>query len=76
MHPTYRKLATDITKQMGLRFCGVDILTRGDITKPCRDYVVIEINASPGLDRYAAHSAKTRKRVEDIYYRLLVILST
>jgi glutathione synthase/RimK-type ligase-like ATP-grasp enzyme len=58
---------------MGLRFCGVDIIT-SDITQPIRDYVVIEINGAPGLDNYASIGAKQAMAVEGLYLTVLKAL--
>jgi glutathione synthase/RimK-type ligase-like ATP-grasp enzyme len=59
---------------MGLRFCGVDIMSEGDIASPCTDYHVIEINASPGLDHYADIGKQQQKTVEDLYLKVLLAL--
>lgn len=53
VHLDYATLAINITSDMGLRLCGVDIITE-DICKPLSEYVVIEINSAPGLDNYAS----------------------
>jgi D-alanine-D-alanine ligase-like ATP-grasp enzyme len=74
LHPSYRKLATAIPHDMGLRFCGVDIMSEGDIASPCTDYHVIEINASPGLDHYADIGKQQQKTVEDLYLKVLLAL--
>lgn len=54
IHPELARLAADITRDMGLRLCGVDFMTQ-DLTKSLvhnRDYIVLEINGAPGLDNY------------------------
>lgn len=74
IHPDYAKLAANVTRDMGLRLCGVDILT-SDITKPLDPhYVILEINASPGLDHYAASGKKQKKIVEELYAEVLKAL--
>ncbi len=48
----FKKIAIKLTKDMGLRFSGVDLMiTRGDIAKNPKvcGYYIIEINSSPGL---------------------------
>lgn len=48
----FKKIAVRLTKDMGLRFSGVDIMvTRGEISQNPEvcDYYIIEINSSPGL---------------------------
>ncbi|MBW4497460.1 MAG: cyanophycin synthetase [Oscillatoria princeps RMCB-10] len=70
IHPDFYKLAVSVTKDMGLRLCGVDIIT-GDLTRPLQDYVVLEINGTPGLRHYASLGERQAKRVEDIYLKIL-----
>lgn len=70
MHPDFQKLAISVTKDMGLRLGGVDIITR-DITQPMQDYVIIEINASPGLEHYASIGEQQMKVVEELYLKIL-----
>ncbi len=74
MHADFKQLAVSITREMGLRFCGVDIIVE-DITLPLgqqRDsYVVLEINGAPGLDNYAALGTEQRQLVEDLYLGIL-----
>ena len=77
IHPGFKKIAINVTKDMGLRISGVDImLTKGDITKnpkSCR-YYIIEINAAPGLDHYVTTGRKQRKIVETMYLKVLKAL--
>jgi len=74
IHPGFKKIAISLTKDMGLRISGVDIMvTKGDITKNpknCR-YYVIEINAAPGLDHYVTTGKKQKKIVENMYLEIL-----
>jgi D-alanine-D-alanine ligase-like ATP-grasp enzyme len=73
VHKDFKKLAVNITKDMGLRFCGVDVIT-ADITKPINHYSVIEINGAPGLDNYALIGEEQTKRVEDLYVKILLAM--
>lgn len=66
LHPHWQKLCTDITAKIGLRLCGVD-LACADITDPAAPYSIIETNASPGLDHYAALGAAAYARVVGLY---------
>ena len=36
VHPAFKKLAITLTKDMGLRLCGVDLIVKGDITQKTR----------------------------------------
>lgn len=71
LHPSFRKLAIQLVKDMGLRFCGVDLMVQGDISAPVGDYYVIEINSAPGIDNYASAGKKQQKIVEQMYVQVL-----
>jgi len=77
IHSKFRKIAINLTRDMGLRISGVDIMiTKGDIKedpKDCR-YYIIEINAAPGLDHYVTTGAKQRRNVEAMYLKVLKAL--
>jgi D-alanine-D-alanine ligase-like ATP-grasp enzyme len=73
IHPDFQKLAINITKDMGMRLAGVDIITN-DITSPLADYIIIEVNGSPGLDHYASLGEAQHKRVENLYLKVLKAL--
>jgi D-alanine-D-alanine ligase-like ATP-grasp enzyme len=73
IHPDFQKLAINITKDMGLRLAGVDILT-DNITMPMVDYTLIEVNGSPGLNHYAASGEVAAKRVEELYLKILQVI--
>ncbi|WP_445291771.1 cyanophycin synthetase [Calothrix sp. NIES-2098] len=70
IHPDFQKLAINITKDMGLRLAGVDIIT-SDITQPMVDYIIIEVNGSPGLLNYASFGELQTQRVENLYLKVL-----
>ncbi len=75
IHSGFVKLAVAITAEMGLRLCGVDLLLRtGSLADPPSDYVVIEINAAPGLDNYASSGAVQAGRVDELYLAVLKAL--
>ncbi len=73
IHPSYKKLAINITKAMGLRLCGVDIIT-ADISKPVDQYHIIEINSAPGLHNYAAMGEAQLATTKELYLDILKIL--
>ncbi len=77
IHPGFRKIAINLTKDMGLRMAGVDIMViKGDITKNPEEcnYYIIEINAAPGLDHYVTTGKKQKKIVEAMYLKVLKAL--
>jgi len=71
MHEAYRRLAVEVTRDMGLRYCGVDVLTTGPIDEAPRGYTILEINAAPGVDHYAESGEKQRRVVDAMYERIL-----
>lgn len=71
MHEFYRGMATRLTEDMGLRFCGVDIMVNGVIQEKSKKWWVIEINAAPGIDNYAYSGKAQQKVVEDLYLKVL-----
>lgn len=72
LHRSFKKMAIKLTKDMGLRMCGVDILVQGDITKQQTDnFKIIEINAAPGLDHYSKMGKEQEKIVDDLYLKVL-----
>nr|WP_238553681.1 cyanophycin synthetase [Fortiea contorta] len=73
IHPDFQKLAINITKSLGLRLAGVDIITT-DITKPVVDYTIIEVNSAPGLGHYMTLGEIQVKRVENFYLKVLQAL--
>lgn len=72
MHVSFRRLATELTRDMGLRFCGVDlIIVQGTIEQSCNEYCILEINAAPGLDHYADMGRRQKKIVDGLYLKVL-----
>lgn len=71
VHPGFKKIAIQLTHDMGLRMCGVDLMVNGDISEAPKQYWVIEINAAPGLDHYARSGAAQEKIVEELYLKVL-----
>ncbi len=71
VHPAFRRIAVRLTKDMGLRLCGVDLMVRESITEKPGEYWVLEVNAAPGLDHYAATGRAQEKIVEELYLEVL-----
>ena len=71
LHPAWRKLAVKLVSEMGLRYCGLDVMVNGTLATAPRDYVVLEINAAPGLDHYASTGSKQKRLVEKMYEKVL-----
>lgn len=75
IHKSYRDLAVRLAHDMGLRYSGVDIITKSPIDKPMGDYSVIEINAAPGLDYYVGIGDKQRGIVREMYKKVLIAMT-
>lgn len=77
IHLGFREIAVKLTRDMGLRIAGVDIMVqKGNIMqdpKKC-SYYIIEINAAPGLDHYVTTGDVQRKIVETMYLKILKAL--
>lgn len=71
IHPGFKKIAASITKDMGLRLCGVDLMIDGTIEEKPDRYCVIEINAGPGLDHYVKSGTEQAAIVENMYRKVL-----
>ncbi len=71
VNPLFKKIAVRLTKDMGLRLCGVDLMIEGDIRNKPLKYWVIEVNAAPGLDHYVTTGRAQQKIVEDLYLEIL-----
>ncbi len=71
-HPSVCELAVRITRAMGLRFCGVDVVMR-DARDPVGEYQVLEINSAPGLDNYLHADPVTQREYVDGLYRKVLL---
>ena len=71
MHVKFRALAVRLTRDMGLRLCGVDLMVRGDIAQPPKKYWVLEVNAAPGLDHYVSGGKVQEATVRKMYLKIL-----
>ncbi|MFA6262660.1 MAG: ATP-grasp domain-containing protein, partial [Bacteroidia bacterium] len=74
IHPEFKKLAIQLTRDMGLRLCGVDLMVQGEISEKIKKYWIIEINSSPGLDHYLKIGKNQEKIVENMYLEVLKAL--
>ena len=71
VHPIFKELAVKLTRDMGLRLCGVDLMIKGDISQSPQIYWVLEINSAPGLDHYAKIGKAQEQIVESLYLEVL-----
>ncbi|MDB5070453.1 MAG: D-alanine--D-alanine ligase [Candidatus Eremiobacteraeota bacterium] len=70
-HPAFKDLAVRLTRDMGLRLCGVDLMVDGTLEQEPGTYWILEVNSAPGLDHYAQTGAAQRKIVRDLYLEVL-----
>lgn len=71
IHKDFKNIGIKLTKDMGLRICGVDLMVEGDIKHKPAKYWVIEVNSAPGLDHYVTTGKAQQKIVEDMYLQVL-----
>jgi D-alanine-D-alanine ligase-like ATP-grasp enzyme len=71
MHLSFKKVAINLTKDMGLRLCGVDLMIAGDINEKAERFWILEVNSAPGLDHYARSGRTQGKIVEQMYLDVL-----
>lgn len=70
IHPYFEDIAVRATRDMGLTFCGVDIIC-SDLSEKDEQYVIIELNSSPGVDGFAAMSSDNDAKVDELYLDIL-----
>lgn len=71
VHLAFKRIAVKLTRDMGLRLCGVDLMIEGDISEKPKVYFVLEINSAPGLDHYVKMGTAQEKIVEDLYLEVM-----
>ncbi len=71
LHPDFKKLAITLTRDMGLRLCGVDLMVEGTLEEKPKKFWVLEVNSAPGLDHYARTGKAQEKIVENMYLQVL-----
>ena len=71
VHPEFAARAIALTRDMGLRLCGVDFMVEGDITQLPHTFWVLEINAAPGLDHYARSGSVQEEIVRGLYLKVM-----
>jgi len=75
IHPAFKKIAIQLTRDMGLRLCGVDLMIDGTIAQKPQTFWILEINAAPGLDHYVKSGKAQQKIVESLYLKVLKSLA-
>jgi len=76
IHPGFGELAVKACQVLGLRFAGIDFICADLSAEPGRQtWSVIEVNAAPGLDNYAALGEEQAGRVRNLYQAILEFLA-
>ncbi|MEO5927851.1 MAG: cyanophycin synthetase [Patescibacteria group bacterium] len=74
IHPEWKTLACTLAREMNLRYIGIDVMVQGTLETPPNDYVVIEMNAAPGLDNYVTMGKEQEQIVERLYRKVVEAL--
>jgi D-alanine-D-alanine ligase-like ATP-grasp enzyme len=76
IHADFVDIAVRASKTIGLRMSGLDFIA-DDLTAPAagQSWHIIEINAAPAQENYAAAGEKQRERVRILYRQVLQILA-
>lgn len=72
--PYFYNLCVEISKQLNMNMCGIDIFCEDLTDLNCYDYNILEVNSSPGLDNYLYNDISTEKQqayVEGLYEEIL-----
>jgi D-alanine-D-alanine ligase-like ATP-grasp enzyme len=67
----FRDLAVRLTRELNLRYCGVDLITTDPIETEPRHFQILEVNSAPGLDHYANIGQAQKQLVRDLYRKVL-----
>jgi D-alanine-D-alanine ligase-like ATP-grasp enzyme len=71
VHPAFKRIMVDLTRDMGLRLSGIDVMMETDISTAPARYWILEVNDAPGFDHYAKAGKAQEKIVENIYIKVL-----
>lgn len=73
IHSDYVGLCIDIARDFNLNLCGIDIMCH-DLCEGMDEYVILELNSSPGLDNYAFYGEKQEKYVKELYRKVVLFV--
>lgn len=71
---SHKEMAVKLVADMGLRLCGVDMISSSPIDESLGKNTIIEINSSPGLDYYVDEKKSRESSVRVLYEKLLKAL--
>lgn len=67
LDPSWKQFGVRLAADMGLRLCGIDIITENEPEKVLANPTVLEINTAPGFYHYASLSDDNLREVKEIY---------
>lgn len=73
IHRDYVNLCIDIAQDFNLNLCGIDIMCN-NLCESMDDYILLELNSSPGLDNYAFCGEKQKKYVKELYQEVVLFI--
>lgn len=65
----FREIAITAARVSGLRYCGIDMMI-ADPSDPASDYVILEVNAAPGLNEFYRQGPEQAELAEAIHEKL------
>lgn len=68
----WKTIATQIAADMNLRYCGIDIISQNLLSQKPGKYVVLEINAAPGISGFSLLGKKQKAVAEKIYEKIFL----
>lgn len=66
----WKKIAVKVTKDLGLRYCGVDIISKNTLQDKPSSFVILEINAFPDISHYVSLGEKQREIALGLYRKI------
>lgn len=76
LHESFKDMAAQAVKSVGLRWAGVDVIINGDHTVGESECRILEVNSAPALCHYADISEETRERTIQTIMNILQAIHT
>lgn len=73
IHSDYANLCINIARDFNLNLSGIDIMCN-DLCESMDEYIILELNSSPGLDNYAFYGEKQEKYVKELYQKVVLFI--
>ncbi|MDO8511649.1 MAG: ATP-grasp domain-containing protein [bacterium] len=72
LYSDWKIIAQNIARDLDLRYCGIDIISQKPLSEKSGKYVVLEVNASPGISGFAMSGKTQKKKAEEIYEKIFL----